>query len=112
SPVKINALFPGPHPVSTGIYNSARNRPAELPDDPAKPTDTAIRSAEDMQKLMEKTGVKLEFTSPDEFAETALQDIRDDKFWILPLTEALENAIKDRNEAIIQRTPLSIVALG
>ena len=37
SPVKINALFPGPHPVRTGIFNSGRNRPADLPDDPSKP---------------------------------------------------------------------------
>jgi len=110
SPVQINALFPGPHSVETGIFNSGRNRPDDLPDDPNKP-DFGIRSAEDMKVMMEQAGIKVELTTPEEVAETALQGIRNNQFWILPLTEAIENAIQARHDSIMQRTAPPIVEL-
>ena len=110
SPVQVNALFPGPHTVQTGIFNSGRNRPEDLPEDPDK-LDTGIRTAEDMKAMMEQMGVNLELTQPEEVAETALQGIRDNSFWILPLTEAIENAVQARHDSIMNRTAPPIVQL-
>ena len=110
SPVKINALFPGPHSVDTGIYDSGRNRPEDLPDDPNKP-DFGMKTADDMKVMMEQAGIKVEITSPEEVAETALQGIRDDKFWILPLTEEIEGAVSAYHDSIMQRTDPPVVQL-
>jgi NAD(P)-dependent dehydrogenase (short-subunit alcohol dehydrogenase family) len=110
SPVQVNALFPGPHTVSTGIFNSGRNRPEDLPSDP-NAIDFGIRTADDMKAMMEQAGVKVELTQPEEVAETALAGIRANKFWILPLTEAIETAIQKRHDSIMQRTAPPIVQL-
>jgi NAD(P)-dependent dehydrogenase (short-subunit alcohol dehydrogenase family) len=110
SPVKVNALFPGPHSVDTGIFNSGRNRPNDLPDDPNKP-DVGIRSADDMKNMMEQLGVKVELTQPEEVAETALRGIRDNQFWILPLTDAMQDAVKRYHASIENRTAPPIIQL-
>ena len=96
--------------IKTGIFNSGRNRPEDLPEDPDK-LDTGIRTAEDMKAMMEQMGVNLELTQPEEVAETALQGIRDNSFWILPLTEAIENAVQARHDSIMNRTAPPIVQL-
>lgn len=110
SPVQVNALFPGPHSVDTGLFNSGRNRPAELPDDPDKP-DLGMKTADDMVVMMEQAGLKIEITSPEKVADIALQGIRANKFWILPLTQAIESAVQARHDSIMQRTAPPIVQL-
>jgi NAD(P)-dependent dehydrogenase (short-subunit alcohol dehydrogenase family) len=103
SPIKVSALFPGPHVVRTGIYNSDRVRPKDLPAD-AKAADIGIRTAEDLQALMANFGKDIQITTPEEVAEHAYQGIRDDKYWILPLNEKGEPALKARLESILTRT--------
>ena len=49
--------------MATGIFNSDRVRPEDLPKNPDKP-DSGINSVEDMQKMMEEYGMKLENYSP------------------------------------------------
>lgn len=110
SPVQVNALFPGPHSVDTGIFNSGRNRPADLPDDPDKP-DFGMKTAADMVVLMKQAGIEIEITAPEEVARIALQGIRENKFWILPLTQVMEDAVQARHESIMQRTPPPLVQL-
>ena len=110
SPVKVHGLFPGPHTVATGIFDSGRNRPEDLPNDPNKP-DFDMKNADDMKRMMEEAGIKVEITQPEEVAETALQGIRDGKFWILPLTEDIESAIQARHDSIMNRTNPPIVQL-
>lgn len=110
SNVRVNALMPGPHSVNTGIFNSARVRPDDLPSNPNKP-DFGMKTADDMVTMMGQAGIKVEITQPEEVAETALQGIRDDKFWIMPLPEAIEAAVKARHEAIQNRTDPAQVEL-
>ncbi|MGI9276082.1 MAG: SDR family NAD(P)-dependent oxidoreductase [Endozoicomonas sp.] len=100
SPVKVNALFPGPHVVNSGIFNSERNRPEELPGDPDKP-DSGIHSVDDMKDIMAQYGRELKTTEPSEVAEYALQGIREDKFWIAPRTEKSKIAIRERVDNIL-----------
>lgn len=103
SPVKINALFPGPHVVNTGIFNSERNRPTELPGDPNKP-DSGIHSVDDMKEMMAQFDMELPTTEPEEVAEFAIQGIKDEKFWIMKNTDKSRQAMQDRFDGIMNGT--------
>ena len=111
SPVHVHALFPGPHIVETGIFDSDRVRPAHF-EKPADAPDTGIRTVDDMRKMMEAFGMKLTTTHPDEVAQTALQGVRDGKFWILPLNPGSEARVKERMDSILNRTNPPIPTLG
>lgn len=103
SPVKISCLFPGPHIVRTGIYNSQRVRPADLPAD-AGAFDPGIQTAEDLQKMMENFGKKIEITSPEEVAEQVFEDLQTDSYWMLRQTERSRQALRARVDSILSRT--------
>ena len=111
NPVQVHALFPGPHVVETGLFNSGRVRPARYAK-PASAPDTGIRSADDLRRLMEAFGTRLETTHPDEVARKALDGIRQGRFWILPLTQATEAQIKARTDAILARTDPPAPTIG
>jgi NAD(P)-dependent dehydrogenase (short-subunit alcohol dehydrogenase family) len=103
SPVKAAILFPGPHVVDTGLFNSGRNRPAELTD----PGDAGhgITSLEDMQNIMVQViGRRIDVTHPDEVAETAYQGLLEDKYWLQVMSDKLEKGIRDRYEGLIAGT--------
>lgn len=108
--VKVSGLFPGPHTVATGIFDSSAVRPEELAANPNKP-DFGMKDVESMKKMMAETGVEMDVTEPEEVAETALQGIRDDKFWILPLTTEIEDMIEARHQSIMNRTNPEIPSL-
>ncbi|NKI16181.1 SDR family NAD(P)-dependent oxidoreductase [Spongiibacter sp. KMU-166] len=103
SPVKVNALFPGPHVVNTGIFNSERNRPEDLPEDPNKP-DSGIHSVEDMKAIMAQYEMTLQTTEPEEVARFALDGIRAEKFWISPMSDKSRAAFVARTDSILQGT--------
>ena len=85
SPVSVHALFPGPHVVDTGLFDSDRVRPESF--DTGTPKSSGIRSVEDMRRLMQQHGMELKTTHPDEVAEAAVAGILADTFWICPRTE-------------------------
>lgn len=85
SPVRVHALFPGPHVVDTGLFDSDRVRPEVFAK--AEGKASGIRSVDDMRRLMEQYGMELKTTHPDEVAEAALDGIAADRFWICPRTE-------------------------
>lgn len=103
SPVQVNALFPGPNVVETGIFNSDRVRPDDLPKDPNKP-DSGITTVEDMRKIMEQYGMKLETTHPDEVAEYALEGLRENNFWISRTKDSSKQQMQARFDSIMNGT--------
>lgn len=103
APVKISCLFPGPHIVRTGIYNSQRVRPADLPAD-ANAFDPGIQTAEDLQKMMENFGKKIEITSPEEVAQQVFEDLQADRYWMLRQTERSRQALRARVDSILSLT--------
>lgn len=111
SPVKIHALFPGPHIVDTGIFDSDRVRPEQFAKPEGTP-ETGINSAEDLRKLMEFMGAKLVTTHPDEVAQTAIQGLRDNQFWIAPINPGTLDKIRERFDSILNRSDLPIPTLG
>ena len=111
NPVQVHALFPGPHVVETGIFDSDRVRPERFAK-PSSAPDTGIHSADDLRRLMEAFGTTLETTHPDAVAQAALDGIRQGRFWILPLTPATESQIRARIEAILARTDPPVPTIG
>ena len=110
-PVKISALFPGPHVVDTGLFNSDRVRPEDLQKDGGAP-DSGITSVDDMKRMAAEFGIEMQTTHPDEVADMALKGLEQDAFWLLETTPETDEKIKARAEMILSRTTPVPAALG
>jgi len=107
SPVKVSALFPGPHVVDTGLFNSGRVRPQELKK-AVEGNESGISSVDDMKKMAAEFGIQLETTHPDEVAEMAVAGLQQDAFWLLATTAETEDKIRARADMILnRRTPVA-----
>jgi NAD(P)-dependent dehydrogenase (short-subunit alcohol dehydrogenase family) len=103
-PIKVSALFPGPHVVETGLFNSGRVRPEELlKEGQGRENTTGINSVEDMKKMAAEFGIELQSTHPDEVAEMAVEGIERDAFWLLRTTEDTDDKIRKRASMILNR---------
>ncbi len=103
SPVKVSALFPGPHVVDTGLFNSGRVRPQELKKD-VEGNASGINSVEDMKRMCAEFGIELQTTHPDEVAEMAVEGLQRDAFWLLATTPETDAKIRARADMILNRT--------
>lgn len=109
SPVKVSALFPGPHVVDTGLFNSGRVRPQALKKD-VEGNESGISSVEDMKKMCAEFGIELQTTHPDEVAEMAVAGLEKDAFWLLATTAETDEKIRARAQMILNReTPVPAV---
>lgn len=111
SKIKIHALFPGPHIVDTGIFDSDRVRPEHFAKAEGAP-DSGIRTTEDLRVLMESYGAELVTTHPDEVAQTALEGIRQDRFWVLEWNEQTLEKVEARMQSILNKTNPVSATLG
>jgi len=102
-PVKVSALFPGPHVVDTGLFNSGRVRPEALQKD-VQGNESGINSVDDMKKMAAEYGIELQTTHPDEVAAMAIRGLEQDAFWLLETTEDTDAKIRARAEMILNRT--------
>jgi NAD(P)-dependent dehydrogenase (short-subunit alcohol dehydrogenase family) len=106
SPVKVSALFPGPHVVDTGLFNSGRVRPEDLKKE-TEGNESGISSVDDMKKMCAEFGIELQTTHPDEVAEMALEGLQKNAFWLLATTPDTDDKIRARAEMILNReTPV------
>tara|TARA_R100000005_G_scaffold96344_1_gene82570 strand:- start:17361 stop:18242 length:882 start_codon:yes stop_codon:yes gene_type:complete len=103
SPVKVSALFPGPHVVETGLFNSGRVRPEALKKE-VEGNASGISSVEDMKRMAAEYGIELQTTHPDEVAAMALAGLEQDAFWLLATTPETDEKIRARAEMILNRT--------
>ena len=107
SPVKVSALFPGPHVVDTGLFNSGRVRPQELRKE-IEGNASGISSVDDMKKMAAEWGIELQTTHPDEVAQMAVEGLRNNAFWLLAPTPETDEKIRARAEMILSRqTPVA-----
>jgi NAD(P)-dependent dehydrogenase (short-subunit alcohol dehydrogenase family) len=105
-PVVVSALFPGPHVVDTGLFNSGRVRPEELRKD-VQGNESGINSVDDMKKMMAEYGMELQVTHPDEVADMAIRGLEQDAFWLLETTPETDEKIRARAQMILNReTPV------
>ncbi len=106
SPVKVSALFPGPHVVETGLFNSGRVRPEALKKE-VEGNASGISSVDDMKRMAAEYGIELKTTHPDEVAAMALEGLERDAFWLLATTPETDQKIRARAEMILNRdTPV------
>jgi NAD(P)-dependent dehydrogenase (short-subunit alcohol dehydrogenase family) len=102
-PVKVSALFPGPHVVDTGLFNSGRVRPEELKKD-VEGNESGINSVDDMKKMAAEFGIEMQTTHPDEVADMAVRGLENDAFWLLETTPETDAKIQARADMILNRT--------
>lgn len=96
--LKASVMFPGPHLVNTNLLNSARQRPVEF-----TTADSVVPDAVDMGHLAKVVG-KIQLTEPAEVAAYTFEGIREDRFWIMPPSEAQDQRVRERCESILNRT--------
>jgi len=112
SPVKVSALFPGPHVVDTGLFNSGRVRPEELKKE-GEGNESGINCVDDMKKMAAEFGIELQTTHPDEVAEMAIAGLEKDAFWLLATTPDTDAKIRARADMILNRdTPVANMVGG
>jgi NAD(P)-dependent dehydrogenase (short-subunit alcohol dehydrogenase family) len=109
--VSASVLFPGPHVLRTGLFESWRNRPPEYanPGPPAK----APTTIESFERAMKEAGVDLVYTPVEEVAGRVVDAVLADRFWILPESERTDAQIRARADSMLNRSgPTYIKELG
>ena len=99
--VGASVLFPGPHMLRTGLWESHRNRPERYAKE--KPRRTPYRNLGQWEAAMRAAGQEVEFTHVDEVAQTVVDGIRADRFWMLPPSEHSDQQIRARSRSMLDR---------
>ncbi|MFC3576074.1 SDR family NAD(P)-dependent oxidoreductase [Streptomyces yaanensis] len=99
--VGASVLFPGPHMLRTGLWESHRNRPARYAKE--KPRRTPYRSLAQWEAAMTEAGREVLFTPVEEVADLVVEGIRADRFWLLPESEHSDTQIRARARSMLDR---------
>lgn len=99
--VGASVLFPGPHMLRTGLWESHRNRPERYAKE--RPRRTPYRSLDQWETAMREAGREVRFTPVEEVAETVVDGIRADRFWMLPASERSDAQIRARAQSMLDR---------
>jgi len=91
--LRASIFYPSGGLLETGIWTTARNRPADL----AREREAApAPSIDDFKEAAKKAGMELQFQDLDELARHALQGIRDRQFIIMYGHAETEATLADR----------------
>ena len=101
APIGASVLFPGPHMLRTGLFESWRNRPPDLAR--STPRRTPPITLEQYEQLMRDSGNEVQYTPVEEVAERVVHAIRGGDFWILPPSEQTDDQIRARAESMLKR---------
>jgi NAD(P)-dependent dehydrogenase (short-subunit alcohol dehydrogenase family) len=99
--VGASVLFPGPHMLRTGLWESHRNRPARYAKQ--RPRRTPYRSLGQWETAMREAGREIRFTPVEEVAGLVVDGIRADRFWLLPDSEHSDAQIRARAQSMLDR---------
>ena len=99
--IRASVLYPGPHLVDSNIFTASRNRAERYAREVAQQAPPV--TLELLRTLAEQAGQKLETTAPEEVAEHLFAGLRDDAYFILPMTEDGEARLRDRFENVLAR---------
>ncbi|MGN6474374.1 MAG: SDR family NAD(P)-dependent oxidoreductase [Mycobacteriales bacterium] len=100
--VSASVLFPGPHMLRTGLFESWRSRPDRFAK--TRPRVTPYTTVEALEEQMKAAGVPIAYTEPTEVAEATLDAIRNDRFWIHPDNPRTDDALRQRTQSILDRS--------
>ncbi|WP_151479766.1 SDR family NAD(P)-dependent oxidoreductase [Streptomyces albicerus] len=99
--VGASVLFPGPHMLRTGLWESHRNRPDRYAKQ--KPRRTPYRSLDQWEAAMKEAGKDVRFTPVEDVAELVVDGVRADRFWLLPESEHSDRQIRARSQSMLDR---------
>jgi NAD(P)-dependent dehydrogenase (short-subunit alcohol dehydrogenase family) len=102
TPLSASVLFPGPHMLRTGLFESWRSRHERFAK--TKPRQTPYTTVEALEAQMAAAGIEIAYTEPAEVAEAALAGIRDDTFWIHPANPRTDEVLRLRTQSILDRS--------
>ncbi len=100
--VGASVLFPGPHMLRTGLFESWRNRPPEMAN--ATPRKTPPTTLASFEQRLADAGVPLTWTPVEEVADRVVTAVQAGTFWILPPSAATDARISARAASMIERT--------
>ncbi|MFD5819318.1 SDR family NAD(P)-dependent oxidoreductase [Streptomyces sp. NPDC127038] len=99
--VGASVLFPGPHMLRTGLWESHRNRPARYAKE--RPRRTPYRSLAQWEAAMDEAGHEVRFTPVEEVADLVAEGIGAGRFWLLPESEHSDRQIRARSRSMLER---------
>lgn len=99
--VGASVLFPGPHMLRTGLFESWRTRPDEFAKQ--RPRQTPYTTVEDLEARLAAAGVDVAYTDPADVAAAVVEGIRASAFWIHPRSEAGDARIQARADSMLRR---------
>ncbi|MET8859481.1 SDR family NAD(P)-dependent oxidoreductase [Streptomyces sp. NPDC004579] len=99
--VGASVLFPGPHMLRTGLWESHRNRPERYAKE--RPRRTPYRSLAQWEAAMNEAGNEVRFTPVEEVADLVAEGIRAGRFWLLPESEHSDRQIRARSRSMLER---------
>lgn len=99
--VGASVLFPGPHMLRTGLWESHRNRPERYAK--ARPRKTPYRSLGQWEAAMRESGHDVLFTPVEQVADLVAEGVRRDRFWLLPESEHSDRQIRARSQSMLDR---------
>jgi NAD(P)-dependent dehydrogenase (short-subunit alcohol dehydrogenase family) len=100
--VSASVLFPGPHMLRTGLFESWRSRPERFAK--TRPRKTPYTTVEALEKQMADAGIPIAYTEPAEVADAVVAGIRADLFWIHPDNPRSDEVLQMRTKSILGRT--------
>ncbi|GAA2081358.1 hypothetical protein GCM10009801_40230 [Streptomyces albiaxialis] len=99
--VGASVLFPGPHMLRTGLWESHRNRPERYAK--SRPRRAPYRSLDQWEATMREAGHEIRFTDPAEVADHVVACLREGRFWMLPASEHSDGQIRARSRSMLER---------
>lgn len=102
APIGASVLFPGPHMLRTGLFESWRSRPERFAK--TRPRQTPYTTVEDLEARMEAAGISVAFTPVEEVADLVVAGIRAGSFWLHPPSDRSDEQLRARTESILSRS--------
>ncbi|MBV1937252.1 SDR family NAD(P)-dependent oxidoreductase [Streptomyces sp. BV286] len=99
--VGASVLFPGPHMLRTGLWESHRNRPDRYAKQ--RPRRTPYRSLGQWEAAMKEAGKEVRFTPVEDVAGFVVDGIRAGRFWLLPESGHSDAQIRARSQSMLDR---------
>jgi len=97
-----SVLFPGPHMLRTGLFESWRSRPDRYAK--TRPRQTPYTTVEALEEQMKAAGVPIAYTEPADVAAVVVEGIKADTFWIHPDNPRSDEVLRLRTDSILQRS--------
>ena len=102
SKISASVLFPGPHILRTGLFESWRSRTDEFAKE--RPRKTPYTTVEGLEAQMKAAGINIAYTPVEEVAELVVAGLLANEFWMHPRSERGDNQLLARTDSILNRT--------